>query len=99
MRFRMKTIVRQIKELHGFCHMETPEGQKPPAEYFVFQKDGKTFVSEDVYGNGEDEDATESREECFESVEDALKNFMVNGKPLCECGFEVEPIPPPGGIA
>ena len=96
----MKELANKILALGGACFMTASQGGFF-AEYVIdanrVMHNGVT-VGETVYKTDafDDDDIISEREIVFGSLEEALQKFTVKDKPLGECGFEPEPIEPPG---
>ena len=96
----MKELASKILALGGACFMYASQGGFY-AEYVIDANrvihDGVT-VGETVYKTDafDDDDIISERELVFDTLEEALQKFTVKSKPLGECGFEPEFIPPPG---
>lgn len=94
----MKELANKILALGGACFMTVSQGDFN-AEYAIGpDKNGMIVVGETVYKTDafDDDDIISEREIVFGSLEEALQKFVVNDKPIGECGFEPEPIEPPG---
>ncbi len=97
---RIGKMASKIIALGGACFMTVSQSGFH-AEYAIdanrVLNDGVT-IGETVYKSAafDDDEVISEREEVFSSLEDALTGFIVNGKPIGECGFEPEVIAPPG---
>ena len=97
---RIAETASKIMALGGACFM-TASRHGFYAEYDIDAN--KVFnngvtIGETVYKSAsfDEDDIVSEREEVFDTLEDALSRFLVNGKPIGECGMEPEFIPPPG---
>ena len=81
---KTESLAKKIRDMGGVC-MFMPS---PRHEVLLESSDEGVEVSLDVYTEATDDEPADSRAERFDSIEAALEGFLIDGKPLCECGGE-----------